>query len=416
MKGAEVANRSPARRARVAQRALVMLGACVTVWVMAAPAEAGAATTTITYKGQMVSFRPTGSAQELFGNYNIEVNWTESAQIDLSAAVSALLGHRQAPVVNWTLDSLTGKVHQDQAGDPVTPDAEVCTATLSPRSGFSEPVGYQLADNAGFLTLTLKVKAPFLAPSFMSSIEAPDTSFCTADAIHLDGKQAYPPPEGSAQFAEYVAAYEPSLSERIQEQPVTRQFPYSYTFENPPLVRGRQSTVSVSSDITVDTSSPSGLTIEFPDGKPVELGSPIELLSPPYSGGHHHKPLGSPSKPSPAEEEASPRELEPQQGAIGGWEMKCSKSLPHCKGRAVVTALLERGSHKQATTEVIGGGSLTVTGGHTAGFKIRLTHAGLALLRSHRRLACNLEITATAPSLKRPVRREWPLILKYRRR
>ncbi|HXB15133.1 MAG TPA: hypothetical protein VNV44_05245 [Solirubrobacteraceae bacterium] len=397
---------------RAVRRAVVLFGAWLTLAVLVVAPQAGAATTKITYKGQMVSFRPTGSAQELFGNYNIEVNWTESAELDLSEAVSALLGHRQAPQINWRLESLTGKVHHDQAGDPVPPDAEECTATLSPRPGFSQPVAYQVAENAGFVTLTLKTEAPFLTPSFMSSTEAPETSFCTANAIHVDGKQAYPPPEGSPQFAEYLAAYRPSLTERVQEQPVTKQFPYSYTFENPPLVHGRKSTVSVNSDITIDTSSPSGLSIEFPDGKPVVLGSPIELLAPPYSG-RHHEPLSPPSKPKPtaAEEEAMPRELEPALGAIGGWKMRCSKALPHCKAGAVVTALLKRSGRKKTVAEVIGGGSLIVAGGHTDGFKIRLSRAGLALLRSHRRLVCTLKITATAPSLKAPVRRQWPLIL-----
>lgn len=384
------------------------------IGVLVLPAQAGAATTKITYKGQMVSFRPTGSAEELFGNYNIEVNWTESAELDLSAAVSALLGDGPAPVVNWTLESLTGKVHQDQAGDPLPPDAEECTATLSPRTGFSEPVDYQLTDSAGFLTLTLKAKAPFLAPAFLSSIEAPETSFCTANAIHLDGKQAYPPPEASSQFAEYLAAYNPSLTERVQERPFTKQFPYSYTFENPPLVKGKQSTVSVSSDITVDTSSPSGLTLEFPDGKPIELSPPIELIAPPYSGGGHHHPLSPPSRPSPVEEEAMPRELEAPLGAIGGWKVKCAKSMPRCRAVAVVTALVKRKGHKKAIAEVIGGGSLTVPGGRTSGIEIRLSRAGLALLRSRRRLVCTLKITATAPSLKTPVRRRWPLILEYR--
>jgi hypothetical protein len=39
----------------------------------------------------MVSFRPTGSAQQLFGNYNIEVDWTESAELDLNAVADSLL-------------------------------------------------------------------------------------------------------------------------------------------------------------------------------------------------------------------------------------------------------------------------------------------------------------------------------------
>ncbi len=413
--GGKVADRVGTRCPQAARRVVGVLGAWLVLAILAFPAQAGAATTKITYKGQMVSFRPTGSAQELFGNYNIEVDWTESAELDLTAAVSALLRHGQAPAVNWKLESLTGKVHQDQAGDPVAPDAEECTATLSPRPGFSEALDYQVAESAGFLTLTLKTAAPFLTPSFMSSIEAPETSFCTASAIHLDGKQAYPPPEGSPQFAEYLAAYHPALTERVQEQPLTKQFPYSYTFENPPRVQGRKSTVSVISDITVDTSSPSGLTIEFPDGKPIELTPPIDLIAPPYSYPGHHRPLGAPPTPTPTEEEAMPRELEPALGAIGGWKVKCSRSLPRCKAVAVVTALVKRSGGKTAT-EVIGGGSLSVAGGHGAGFKIRLSRAGLALLHSRRRLVCTLKITATAPSLKRPVRRQWPLILKSRHR
>ena len=68
-----------------------------------------------------------------------------------AAAVSALLGHGQAPVVNWKLESLTGKVHQDQAGDPQPPDAEVCTATLSPRPGFTEPLAKRAEDLADAL-------------------------------------------------------------------------------------------------------------------------------------------------------------------------------------------------------------------------------------------------------------------------
>jgi hypothetical protein len=404
------------RGAQAARGAVILFGALVMLAVLAFPAQAGAAATTkITYKGQMVSYRTTGSAQELFGNYNIEVNWTESAELDLTAAVSALLGHGQAPVVNWKLESLTGKVHQDQAGDPQPPDAEECTATLSPRPGFTEPLAYQVADDAGFLTLTLKTTAPFLAPSFMSSIEAPETSFCTANAIHIDGKQAYPPPESSPQFAEYLAAYHPSLTERVQEQPVTKQFPYSYTFENPPRVQGRQSTVSVASDITVDTSSPSGLSIEFPDGKPIELAPPLELIAPPYSYPGHHRPLGAPPTPTPTEEEAMPRELEPVQGSIDGWKLRCSKSISHCKAGAVLTALVKRSGGRKAA-EVIGGASLSVPGGRTAGFKIRLSRTGLALLHSHRRLPCTLKITGTAPGLKTPVRRQWPLILKYRHR
>ncbi|HTA33080.1 MAG TPA: hypothetical protein VK721_06615 [Solirubrobacteraceae bacterium] len=392
-----------------------LIGGSLLFALLALPAQAGAAAEMkITYKGQMVSFRPTGSAQQLFGNYNIEINWTESAELDLNAVVDSLLGNGQKPQANWKLESLTGKVHQDQDGDPVAPDAEECTATLSPRPGFSEPVGYQAADVAGFLTLTLKAQAPFLAPSFMSSIEAPETSFCTANAIHVDGKQAFPPPESAPQFAEYLAAYNPSLTERVEEQPFTKQFPYSYTFSNPPLVQGKNSTVEVHSDITLDTKSLSQLSLEFPDGKPIEPTSPIELISPPYSPGHN-EPIGSPTKPTPAEEEAKPRELEPPLGAIGGWKMRCSKSLSRCKARAVVTALLKKGSGPKTTSEVISGATLSVAGGHTSGFKIRLSRAGLALLHSHRRLVCTLKITATAPSLKQPVRRQWPLILTYRR-
>jgi hypothetical protein len=398
------------------ERAAGLIGLGVLLALLALPAQAGAAAALkITYKGQMVSFRPTGSAQQLFGNYNIEVNWTESAELDLNAVADSLLGNGPKPQANWKLESLTGKVHQDQDGDPVAPDAEECTATLSPRPGFSEPVGYQAADVAGFLTVTLKATAPFLAPSFTSSIEAPETSFCTANAIHIDGKQAYPPPETSPQFAEYLAAYNPSLTERVEEQPFTKQFPYSYTFPNPPLVQGKNSTVEVHSDITLDTKSLGSLSFEFPDGNPIERTSPIELLSPPYSPGHNEPIGGSPTKPSPAEEEAKPRELEPPLGVVGGWKMRCSKALSRCKARAVVTALVKKGSGAKATSEVIGGASLSVTGGHTSGFKIRLSRVGLTLLHSHRRLDCSLKITATAPSLKQPVRRQWPLILTYRR-
>jgi hypothetical protein len=400
---------------RATKRALGLTAAVLLFALLALPAQAGAAAALkITYKGQMVSFRPTGSAQQLFGNYNIEVNWTESAELDLNAVADSLLGNGQKPQVNWKLESLTGKVHQDQDGDPVAPDAEECSATLSPRPGFSEAVGYQAADVAGFLTLTLKAQAPFLAPSFMSSIEAPETSFCTANAIHIDGKQAFPPPESAPQFAEYLAAYNPSLTERVEEQPFTKQFSYSYTFPNPPLVSGKESTVEVHSDITLDTKSLGSLSLEFPDGKPIEPTSPIELISPPYSPGHNEPIGGSPTKPTPAEEEAKPRELEAPLGAISGWKMKCARSVPRCKATAVVTALLSKGANSRAATKVIGGGSLSVAGGHISGFKIRLSRAGLALLHSHRRLRCTLKITATAPSLKQPVRRQWPLILVYR--
>jgi hypothetical protein len=240
----------------------------------------------------------------------IEVNWTETALVDADALTDCNLKEIPSlPPLAWTLESLTGKVHEDELGDRLPPEKE-CTATFSPRAGFSEQVDYAAGITADGNTLTLKAKAPFTVGSFMSSIED-ESSFCSASAVHIDGKQAVGPPErNAAAYAEYLAAYEPSLTVPIDETEHTTAFDYSYRFENPPKLAGEQAYVTVTSSISVDgrREIPS-LTVEFPDGKPIEPVSPIPLIeTPPYYSSHDHSP-GTGAKGG--EEETRPLELEP---------------------------------------------------------------------------------------------------------
>jgi hypothetical protein len=267
------------------------------------------------YQGHMVSFRTTGAKEALFGHYMIEVDWTEAASVDSNALTNYKL--KEIPSLlplDWTLESLTGKVHEDELGDPLPTEKE-CTATFSPRPGFSEQVDYAAGITAYGNTVTLKAKAPFTVGSFMSSIEE-ESSFCSASAVHIDGKQAVGPPESkAAAYAEYLAAYEPSLTVPIDETEHTTAFDYSYTFENPPKLAGEQAYVTVTSSISVDSRReiPS-LTVEFPDGKPIEPVSPIPLIEPPpYYSSHDHSP-GTGTKGG--EEETRPLELEPVLGSV----------------------------------------------------------------------------------------------------
>ncbi len=378
----------------------------------------------VTYQGHMVSFRTTGAKEALFGHYTIEVNWTEATSVDSNALAEYDLKEiASLPPLNWTLESLTGKVHEDELGDPLPPEKE-CTATFSPRPGFSEQVDYSAGITANDGTsLTVKAKAPFTVGSFMSSIEE-ESSFCSASAVHIDGKQAVGPPESDAEaYAEYLAAYEPSLAVPIDETEHTAPFDYSYTFENPPKLTGEQAFVTVTSSISVDSRREvPPLKVEFPDGKPIELAPPIPLIEPPlYYGSHHHSSGTGTKHGAGEEEETPPLELEPILGSVGGWKLNCPTTISRCQAKAVLTAVLAKtaGRHTARTPSrrpVVGGATLTVPGGRSAGIDVRLTHKGLALLRARRRLRCRLIITATAPGLAKPVSGSWMLELRRPRR
>lgn len=388
--------------------------------VFAAPGRAGT-DVQLTYQGEMSSFRTTGSAKELFGNYDIKISWTESALVDEGELSRYVLKESPSlPAVDWTLKSLTGSVHQDQAGDPSPPDAEECTASFSPRPGFIEPLDYQATGASTHIALSIKVKAPFLAPAFLSSIEAPEGNFCTANAVHITGEQAHAPPESeSALYAEYLAAYSPSLTAALLGSTSTQSFYYSHTFPNAPGLVGRQSTVSVVSSISVDdrfTGSP--LSVEFPDGKPGESAEPIPLIEAPHFP-HGIDLIPTRGKTVAEEEETTPRELEPVLGVIKGWKIRCPKALRRCTAEGVVTTPLAlhaaHASAAKTTRRVIGRASVVVASGHVAPLKVRLTRSGLALLRARKRLACTLWITATAPGLKASDSRHFALILKQHR-
>lgn len=411
---------------RIDRKWLGLVGLCWLICLIVGPTTARAENDVkVTYQGQMVSFRTTGAKEALFGHYTIEVNWTETASVDSYALTEYNLKEiTSLPPLDWTLQSLTGKVHWDESGDPLPPEKE-CTATLSPQPGFSEQVDYSAgltADDNN--SLTLKAKAPFLVGSFTSSIEE-ESSFCSASAVHIDGKQAVAPPESdAAAYAEYLAAYEPSLTVPIDDTEHTMPFNYSYTFENPPKLAGEQAYVTVTSSISVDSRREvTPLKIEFPDGKPIEPVSPIALIErpsgpliepPPYYSSHHSPGTGTKRG---EEEENPPLELEPVSGSVGGWKLSCPTTLSRCQATAVLTAALAKaaGGHTARTpsrTLVIGGATLAVVGGHRGGIDVRLTHKGLTLLRARRRLRCKLTITATAPGLVKPVSGSWTFELK----
>lgn len=409
---------------RIDRRWLWLAGLCwLTCLIAGATAAHAEGDIKVTYQGHMVSFRTTGSKEALFGHYMIEINWTETASVDSNALSEYNLKEiGSLPPLNWTLESLTGKVHEDQLGDPIPPEKE-CTATFSPRPGFSEQLDYSAGIASTSNLLTLKAKAPFTVGSFISSIEE-ESSFCSASAVHIDGKQAVGPPESDAvAYAEYLAAYEPSLTVAIDETEHTTSFNYSYTFENPPKLAGEQAYVTMTSSISVDSRrETTPLKFEFPDGKPIEPVSPIPLIEPPpYYSSHHDSPGTGTKRGAGGEEEAPPLELEPVLGSVRGWKLRCPTTLSRCQAKAVLTAVLAKaaGSHAARTPSrrlVIGGATLTVVGGRSAGIDVRLTRKGLALLRARRRLRCRLTITATAPGLAKPVSGSWTLELKRPRR
>jgi hypothetical protein len=407
---------------RIDRRWLGLAGLCWLICLIAGATSAYAVgDVKVTYQGHMVSFRTTGSKEALFGHYMIEINWTETASVDSSSLTEHNLKEIALPPLDWTLQSLTGKVHEDQLGDPIPPEKE-CTASFSPRPGFSEQVDYSAGIASTSNLLTLKAKAPFTVGSFMSSIEE-ESSFCSASAVHIDGKQAVAPPESdAAAYAEYLAAYEPSLTVPIDETEHTAAFDYSYTFENPPKLAGEQAYVTVTSSISVDSRrETSALKIEFPDGKPIEPVSPIPLIEPPPYYSSHHYPPGTGAKGGAGgKEETPPLELEPVSGAVKGWKLRCPTTLPRCQAKAVLTAVLTKAGRgrvagRPSKRMVIGGATISVVGGHSDGIDIRLTRKGLALLRARRRLRCTLTITATAPGLVKPVSGSWALELKWPR-
>ena len=408
---------------RIDRRWLGLAGLCWLICLIAGATQARAeGDVKVTYQGHMVSFRTTGSKEALFGHYTIEVNWTETASVDSNSLTEYNLKEVALPPLDWTLESLTGKVHEDQLGDPLPPEKE-CTATFSPRPGFSEQVDYSAGISSTSNLLTLKARAPFTVGSFMSSIEE-ESSFCSASAVHIEGKQAVGPPESDAPaYAEYLAAYEPSLTVPIDETEHTTAFDYSYTFANPPELAGEQAYVTVTSSISVDSRREiTPLKIEFPDGKPIELRPPLQLIEPPLSNPlieppPYYSPGTGTKRGAGGEEETPPLELEPVAGSIRGWKLRCPMTLSRCQAKAVLTTVLAKtaGGHTARTPSrrlVIGGATPTVAGGRSGGIDVRLTHKGQALLRARRRLLCRLAITATAPGLVKPVSGSWALELK----
>jgi hypothetical protein len=385
------------------------------------------------YTGHIKAFVPTwqggnGPLITAYGHYRLELSWSESAEIDLSYAGERL----SIPPGAWHFETLQGTAHYDQegleeafakVGVKVVAEKE-CTATLGLSEGFSEPVAADLSEN-GEISVTAQL--PFATGAIGSSDEEPGSN-CSAVKLENHGPQRSfyyieeANPGGAPVYKEYLAAYLAKITGHFFEREYpAASFNYAYT-ENRPQYDGGQGEVALTSSLSVGPGTePPTLRVEFPDGEPPRISPPIENIS---TGHTKSSPPSTPPPPAgkPSEKpiiEGKPKE-EGSAGGIGGVEVKCPPRDLNCEAHAKLTTSLNQAAiaartkahRRNATRSVtIGTASISVAGGHTAPLTIKLSRAGLVLLKRAHHLKTTLTISIATPGGARPVTSTYTIVL-----
>ena len=395
----------------------------------------------VRYTGHIKAFVPTwqggtGPLITPYGHYTLELSWSESAEIDLSYTDEKF----SIPAATWHFETLQGTTHYDQegleeafakVGVKVVAKKE-CTATLSLSPDFSEALDASQLEN-GETSVTAEL--PF-ASGAMSSSDGEQGSECSAPALESHGPQRsfyYIEEEhsgGSPVLKPYLAAYLAKITGRFFEvESPPAMFNYAYTI-NQPQYDGMQGEVALTSSLSVSPGTePPPLKVEFPDGESPHITPPGELLptSPtsPTSGGPP-PPGGKPSEEP--EIEGKPKPGEGRTGEIGGVEIKCPPKDVRCEARAKLTTNLNQAkiatttkTHKRTQSVTIGTASISGPGGHTAPLTIKLSRAGLALLKRLHHLKTTLTVSIATPRAAKPVTSTYTLSITtphhhYRRR